>query len=331
MKRLDKKDIRKILVISLSNTGDIVLTFPVLDLLKEEFPKAKISVVVGPKGEAFFKNNPFFDQIYIFNKRQHLFQTIEWVCRLWKEKFEMVVDLRNTAIPFFLGCRYRTTFWTKNEDVHMRNKHLNRLRKVYPFKREVQQSYALFIPDEDRQYVDGLLRREALEIQQFVVVAPGAANNDKRWSEEGFQEVCDYISRNYNKRIILVGDQNDREVVGKIQNLMKSPSVNFCGRLTLLHLAELLKRSSFVLSNDSAPMHLASYLDVPVLAFFGPSDPRKYGPWSQRCWFIQRNDDCQKCSNNKITLKHSCMSAITSKTTIELLNSLAQEGVISKR
>ena len=66
---LDKSKVKKILVISLSNIGDVVLTFPVIDILKRDFPDAQVSVVIGPKGQELLAGNPFI-RSYVFNKKQ---------------------------------------------------------------------------------------------------------------------------------------------------------------------------------------------------------------------------------------------------------------------
>jgi len=115
-KSLKKSKIRKILVISLTNIGDVILTFPVIDILKRDFSSAKLSVVIGPKAESLLKGNPHLENIYIFDKRQPFLKTVAWVNELRKEKYDLVVDLRNTAIPFLIFPEYMTTFIDKRQE-----------------------------------------------------------------------------------------------------------------------------------------------------------------------------------------------------------------------
>ncbi len=316
-------NIRKILVISLSNIGDVILTFPVIDILRTDFPKAEISVVAGPRAETLLRGNPHLENVFVFDKRQSFLKNICFMGKLRKENYDLVVDLRNTAIPFFIGGRYRTSFWDyKKNNVHMRLKHLNRLRTIYPYSAQAQEKYSLFIPEKDRIYIGQLLEGEiCVDVKKNIVVAPGAANHDKRWTQKGFQEIGDYLVKQ-GANIIFVGDQNDREFAQGIQERMREHSVNFCGRLTLIQLAELCKRASLVISNDSAPMHLASYLDRPVLAVFGPTDPQKYGPWSKKSYFLHKNEHCLKCQNNRLTTSHTCMEAVKSEDVIKILKEI---------
>ena len=101
--KINKSTIKKILVISLSNIGDIVLTLPVIDILRHDFSDAKVSVVIGAKGEPLLKGNPIFENIYIYIKRQPLKDLFAWMGKLRRENFDLVVDLHNTAIPFVVA------------------------------------------------------------------------------------------------------------------------------------------------------------------------------------------------------------------------------------
>ncbi len=322
--RFDSHNIKNILVISLSNIGDIILTFPVLDILRKDFPSAKLSVVIGPKGEALFQKNPFLDEVYIFDKHQSPLRTIQWIFQLRKKNFDLVIDLRNTAIPFFLTPKYRTSLFVPKNNEHRKQKHLNRLKAVYSFDLYPRKKI-LFVPEEDKDYLRQLRREKSFESQKYVVVAPGAANHDKRWTPEGFAQVGDQLVEKFQWKVILVGDQNDQDGAQKIESLMKQGSVNLCGTLSLLQLAELLAGCELALVNDSAVMHLASYLDVPVVALFGPTNPDHYGPWSQRSHFLRRNLHCPACLSKKTPgLKHQCMQAITPDGVLEAIEKLVK-------
>lgn len=318
---LDKSKINKVLVISLTNIGDVILTFPVIDILKRDFPSAKLSVVIGPKAKSLLEGNPYLDKVYIFNKHQAPRKSLAWILELRKEKFDLVIDLRNTAIPLMISPRCRTSYRSVlTNNVHMRTKHLNRLNSVYPFGTQANVQYSLFISDDDKQYVAKIIEEEIGPGQRYVVVAPGAADQAKRWPEAGFADVCDQLVKTDHVKIVFVGDEGDRKTARQIKALMTTPwAINLCGQTNLLHLAELFKHCFFTLVNDSAPMHLASYLDVPVLALFGPTDPLKYGPWNFRSGFLRKNESCPLCAQSKNAARHTCMESITSQ---DVLNAL---------
>lgn len=330
-KPLDKSKIKKVLLISLSNIGDVILTFPVIDILREEFPQAEISVVVGPKAETLLKGNPHLKEIFIFDKKQPSLKTVKWVKALRERAFDVVVDLRNTAIPFLVGAQYKTPLdLGKKNKIHMREKHIQRLLTVVPFDKVAQKKYAFFASMEDQSLVEEIIKKEIGSDRKFVVMAPGAANEAKRWTPEGFAQVADNVSLKYALKIVFVGDDEDRGVCQKIRRLMKQEPIDFSSRLTLPQLGHLLKYSLMAIVNDSAPMHLASYLDVPVLAIFGPSDPLQYGPWSRKSKFIKSEKVCLRCQHSQKQVRHTCMEAILSEDVLKSFEITSTEVVFKR-
>lgn len=311
----DKSSITKILVISLTNIGDVILTFPVIDILKRDFPNAEFSLVVGPKAASIVEGNHHFKRIHIFDKHQPLLKTLRWVSSLRLERFDLVVDLRNTAIPFFISPRYRTPLIAVHSGrMHMSQKHLQRLRSVYDYGLEADKKYALHIPEEARRGADEILRSKIGHGQRYAVIAPGAADHAKRWIERGFAEVCFHLMKRHYMGIVIVGDENDGSIAQRVYEVLQEDSVvNLCGQTTLPQLAAILGRCSLAIVNDSAPMHLASYLDVPVLALFGPTDAAQYGPWGTKGFYVRKNQSCPACRKLKSDARHTCMAAITTQ------------------
>ena len=325
--KFDSSKIKKILVISLSNVGDVILTFPVIDILKRDFPSSDLSVVVGPKAEALFKDNPYISRVYVFNKRQPISHMIRWVFNLRKEGFDLVVDLRNTAIPFILGAKYKTSpFVSSSKILHRKEKHLRRLKSVVDFVLPSKERFALHVTDKDRSYVQNLFKSHMPSNEKFVVVGPGAANHIKRWREEGFSQICDKIIEDYKMQIVFVGDDADKEVVFRIKDQMKNKGIDFSGQTSLGQLAEILRRSVFVIANDSAIMHMASYLDVPVLAIFGPTDSNKYGPWSSKSYVVKKTGlFCAPCEKSGCAYHHECMEYIEPQEILEKIKTMIKE------
>lgn len=329
--RFDSSRINKILVISLSNIGDVILTLPVMDILLGDFPRAKFSVVVGPKAETLFKGNPLINSVHVFDKSQSVWKTIPWVAGLRAQRFDLVVDLRNTAIPVLIFPRYRTPLIVANHaGMHMKYKHLQRLHAVYPHGVESPKHYALTIPANDEAYIRDLLQTAWGEKQSYIIVAPGAADEAKRWTPQGFIEVCYHLIKRYQQRIVFVGDAADRGGAERMVEVLGANTMNLCGRTTLLQLAQVTQRAALALVNDSAPMHVASYLDVPVLALFGSSDVRKYGPWGIHGHYLQKNQDCPACQNPKNPARHNCMAAITSQDVLNAFRIVQGQVIFNK-
>lgn len=321
---MNKQDIKKILVISLTNIGDVVLTFPAIDILIRDFPDAEISIVVGPRAESIVCGNPKFHKVYVYNKKDSILKQGAWVWELIKQRFDLLVDLRNTALPVLIAPKYHTSiFKTKSDGLHMKDKHLKCLLSVHEYGSIEAKKKSLFISDEDKSYIMDV-RYNEIGDDDYVVVAPSSASDSKRWSNEGFAKVTDYLVKNCNMKIVFVGDNKDREVAREIAKFMEHDSVNLCGRTNLVQLAELILHCRFALVNDSAPMHVASYMNIPVLALFGPTSIEKYGPWSKDSFSLKNNTECEKCNDPKLKIDHTCMMGISSEDVIKCL----QENLI---
>ncbi len=315
---LKPESVKKILVISLSNIGDCILTFPVIDILKRDFPEASLSIVVGQKPVTLFAGNPNIHKVFLFQKSDSPFQKMKWVLSLRKEKFDLIVDLRNTAIAVFLWPA-RSTPWTSVKDInlHMRQKHLNRLKDVFVYAAPSPTRFAIHLTNEHRSAVQKLLGPQISPADRLIVVAPGAANHLKRWTAKGFAEVSDALIKEGRGKVVFVGDDHDRATVAQVLKEMSQPALDLSGQLSLLELAALMERSSLVIANDSGVMHLSSYLNIPIVAIFGPTDPKLYGPWSQKSFLIQSDALCIACRQKKNELGHTCMEKIRAESVLE--------------
>lgn len=270
-------------MISLSNIGDVVLTLPVVDILNRDFPAAAVSIVVGPKAESLLRDSKVFEQVIILNKKQPLSDLWKWIGQLRKCRFDLVVDLRNSMIPFMLWPRYMTLPETRRKkEWHMRDKHIARLRSVYAFEDNSVQHRCLDVTPANAQAVDQLLSEDGGITGPFVVMAPGSADQSKRWSKKGFATVAKYLKKEYDLGIVFLGDEQDDLIVREIITQLNEPAVNLCGRTSLCQSAEIVRRGVLAVVNDSAVLHLAGYHNIPTVALFGYTNPVKYGPWSQQ-------------------------------------------------
>ncbi|MBF0593677.1 MAG: glycosyltransferase family 9 protein [Candidatus Omnitrophica bacterium] len=276
--------VRSVLFISLSNIGDVVLTFPVFDALCEAYPDALFSVIVSAKAKAFFEGNPRVKRVHILEKQTGIPSKVRWILELRRDKFDLVVDLRNSMLPFLTRSRRRTRPVFAGESVgHMRDKHLRRLQTVLKDIPLPQNRHALFWDKSEKLAVDGLLAGCA----RFVIVAPGAADDRKRWTDSGFVEVIRYLKDVRGLNVILVGDRKDAGIAGGILKSVPDGVVNLCGRTSLKELALVLSKARLAVVNDSGIMHLASYLNIPTVALFGPTDPLVYGPWGKKACVVR--------------------------------------------
>jgi len=320
------KEINNILLISLSNIGDVVLTLPVIDTLKMNFPQAKLNVIVGPKAAELLSHDARINPI-IYDKHIGLKSKLGFFVYLKKQKFDLIVDLRHSGLILFLSARYKTSSLLKIPATieHMKYRHLYKLKSTYPAITKFYNLSQIAINDSDKNKIDEILSQHKLsEKDNLVVVSPGAASHWKMYRSNGFAKICDYLVENYSVhpvrkslsngvKIIFIGDKKDVTFTREVSVFMNNISLDLSGQTNLRQLAYLLKKAKLVISNDSAVMHLASYLDVPTLAIFGPTNPKKYGPWNNKSLVVRKELNCSPCEESSCKFNHECMNTLDAK------------------
>lgn len=305
--------VKNILVITLSNIGDVVLTAPVMDILLRDFPAAKLSLIVGAKAASLFEGNPRIERNHIFDKKLDFWQRIQWTLSLRRYHYDLVVDLRNSMIGYFLFPRWMMSpaSWV-NPKIHYKERHLSRLRMLYDYISHPISSLLAIAPSQsDEICVDQLLKFFLDARGDFVVIAPNASNLSKAWSREEFIKLSNNIVDKYSLKIVLIGAAVDREKNEYIVSHCRVPILNLVGKTNLIQTAALIRRAKILVTNDSGPMHLASYFNKPIIALFGPTDPSLYGPWSSLFKVVRKNDDCPYCADSKSEIPHNCMENLT--------------------
>jgi ADP-heptose:LPS heptosyltransferase len=331
MKRKIKKSrVNRILVITLSNVGDVILTTPVTEALINEFPEAKLDVMVGPNGKNVFQGYGKIRDVIVYDKKSSPREKFGLFIYLLKRKYDLVVDLRNTLFPFILGARYRTNPFRHRERVisHKTEEHLSLLRDL-GISTEGAPFY-IHITESDEKAAQGLLR--PIKGKPFCVMSPGAKSHVKRWPLKNYARLADKIKKELGLEVVLVGDQYDRIVIERILHLMKTRPLNLIEKTSIPELAYIIKRARFLVTNDSAPLHIGGSVNSKILAFFGPTDHAKYGPLTKEKSVLLRKD--LKCSPCKVPQcintgsKYECLKTITVD---QAFSSLKQLGDVSLR
>ena len=287
---------KKILFITLSNIGDAVLTTPVLQGLLNRSDQPDVSVLVGPKAAELFQRDPAIREVIVYDKHDGWREKLKLLRMFRAKRFDEVVDLRNTVFPLLLlgwkGLFSMLKLNRKRGAVHAVEDHLRRA-----FGDAQDARFRVFIPQEAQQRAEQFLKDSQ---GPWIGVAPGAASDLKRWPSERFAEIAQRIHCAGYGRVVLLGEAKDRmDVPG---------SLNLIGRTSLLDLAAVLKCCSLLLTNDSGPMHLAAAVGTPVVAIFGPSDARQYGPFGQGHRIVRLDLSCSPCGQAQCPLgTHACM------------------------
>jgi heptosyltransferase-2 len=147
--------------------------------------------------------------------------------------------------------------------------------------------------------------------EDLKIIIHGAASLPaKQWPLERFAAVMKALKHRYNPHFIYTGAKGDISLYQKIEEQGPFGGLNLCGITTLHENLSVYRASHLFFGVDSGPMHMAAAVGVPVIALFGPTDERKWGPWGEDHTVITKRLPCYPCKPHKCR-DHECMKQIS--------------------
>ena len=144
---------------------------------------------------------------------------------------------------------------------------------------------------------------------RWIAVSPGAAfGTAKRWLPERFAEAATRLARAREARVVIVGAASERAVGEQVMAGLGVPGRLLAGETSLPELVGVLATADLLLTNDSGPMHVAAALGVPLVAIFGPTDPRETSP--VRGAVVRHPVECSPCLLRECPIDHRCMRGV---------------------
>lgn len=302
------RPVKKILVVTLSNLGDVVLTLPVFSSLSDAYPDAEIHAVTSARSTAVLEGHPTIRRVRVYDRRMPFREKWALLRVIRREHYDLIVDLRHSVFGFFGGARRRNAYLHFGpRPRHKALQHLSALRGLCAVsERSFFQREGLpepFTSEELKKLSDG---------RRIVVAAPGSKSDIKKWPAGHYAKVLERLSLEENCHIVLVGDAADRSDSVSVRSGLRVDCIDLTGRTDLRGLISVLSRASLLLTNDSAPLHIAEALTVPVLAFFGPTDPERYGPRRAGSVALDKKIFCAPCELPQCRFRHECMKELSS-------------------
>ena len=301
----------KILIVQTAFAGDVILATPLAEALKRCFPSSEVHFLAIPGPAGLLKNNPFISRIWIYDKRgrdKSPLQLFAWMRRLKAEQFDLAVVphrsirsallVRGAGIPRIVGFdrsagRHLFTDVVEYPDCHEVERNL-KLLSVLGCNERVPPK--LFPGEEEEAGVNALLNETGMRDGPFIAMAPGSVWATKRWLPGYFAETARTIFERKGYRTVLIGGRSERELGEFIRRKAGDAVVNSMGTLSHLASAALIRRSALMLSNDSAPAHLAAAVNIPVIAVFGPTVPAfGFAPYGPHHIIVETDLVCRPC------------------------------------
>ncbi len=317
-----KKNPKKILVITLSNLGDVIMTTPVIMNLRQAFPESQISVVVGPKAQGLLQQSHNIQEVIVYDKRAKLKAKKEFIDRLRKNVWDWVVDLRHTAIPLLVKSHKRSPLLRRHQAQMKRDAHLEVLRWM-GLGPQLTPPFDFFQNQDKTSLLNKLKKWGVSEAEGWIVIAPGAASERKRWSTKSFRDLTAQLAKKTGKTILLAGSPEEKPIAEKLLKGLNVRAFVVCGETNLAESAAMIAASSLVVANDSAMMHLGFELRIPTVGIFGPTYHQLYGHEGPRFRIAAADSKCCECKDHlKPKAERSCFHGLTVEDVLGLCGEL---------
>ncbi len=305
----------KIFILKPSSLGDVVQALPVLRLLKRHQPTSSIywwiEASLGPLLEA----DPDLAGLVRFDRRRWA-SPARWaegarsLERLRGEAFDLVIDLqalaRSSVVAWLVRGRVTVGLDDPREGApafyDLRVPRSSALTHAVDWYLDVLRALAVpvgwdfdWLPAR-RDIQTAVRQRWCLDAAPFIAFQPGARWATKRWPAGHFAELLRLLAGDLpTHRFVVLGAAAETDLARALAAVAPDRCLNLAGKTTLPEMVECVRLSTLLVTNDSGPMHIAAALGRPVVGLFGPTEPRRTGPYGQMDGALQMRLPCVPC------------------------------------
>lgn len=339
---MSEKTLQKVLIIRLSSIGDIILTTPMLRVLKSVYPNCELHYVTRREFGELLQHDPHIDRLIQIDAEEGRTGLRAMNLLLVREEYDAVFDLHNN----FRSRVLRNGLSSHIHRVHKRGlrrlllvkAHINRYQNAVAVPDRYIETAAdygllpdndgpeLFLTNDIRMSARMKLRAAGIDpAVPSIGLCPGAKHFTKRWPSEHFASLVKDESL-HGEQIVIFGGDDDAQTAAAIRQTSLARIHDMTGRLTLLETAAAMEHCHSLVTNDSGLMHMATAMKRPVVALFG-STVREFGffPYHSLSTVLEVADlSCRPCTHigrASCPKGHfNCMQRITPGSVIEALN-----------
>jgi heptosyltransferase-2 len=332
------------LVISPNWIGDAVMAQPLLQLLTKKNPARPIDVLAPPSVAPVWRamaevdtvlETPFRHGPLQLKERWKYAQVLR--ARGYADAYVLPNTLKYALIPWLAGIPRRVGYKGEMRYGLLNVMHYDDVppRPMVAFYAALADAPGVFprpvLRASDEQVAAVCTRLGIVLDQPLVVFAPGAEfGGAKRWPTGHFAALASEIRKaDPRAQVALLGSPKDKPVCDEIVAAAGAERMfNLAGVTRLDEAVALIARAAAVVSNDSGLLHIASALNRPVIAIYGPTDPDHAPPFSDMARSLSLRLSCAPCRQRECPLgHHNCMNELkTAAVWQELRPMLSQRG-----
>ncbi len=331
----------RVLLLRLERIGDLLMTREAIARVKALWPEATVDLAAGSWNAPLAQWLPV-DRVDVID--------VPWLARegtglSWpallthargwaRQRYDLVInfepDIRSNLLAWCSSAPRRVGYWTAGGGAlltdalaydpsrHVADNAARLLGAVSPRAAALTTSVTPLTADEAAHTAARAILAEAPGAATLVGVHVSGGRESKQWHLESFARVARALAETEAATIVLTGAAGDRPLVDRVARALEgTPVIDAAGRLDLPGTAALLAQLRVLVTGDTGPMHLAAAMGTPVVALFGPSDPRRYGPLGDGHHILRVQLPCSPCGQVRLPPERcrghvpDCMDGIT--------------------
>jgi len=348
----------RVLLLRLERIGDLLMTHGAITLARRLWPDATIDLAVGSWNAPLARLIPEVSRVDVLD--------VPWLARegpglswpalvsharSWRaRRYDLVInfepDIRSNFLAWQSGAIRRVGYWTGgggafltdavayDPQTHVATNAHQLLARVDARAASLPAVPPRLTLDESSAAAATRVLAGVLESHRLVGLHVSGGRESKQWHLSRFAEVGRVLAQEPDVTIVLTGGSGDRPLVDAVKlHLGTTPFVDTAGALDLPGSAALLSRLTMLITGDTGPMHLAASVGTPVIALFGPSDPRRYGPLATHQQVLRVQLPCSPCGQVRLPPERcrghvpDCMDGITVDAVVDAAQRWLRHGV----
>jgi lipopolysaccharide heptosyltransferase II len=324
----------RFLIVRTDRLGDVILSLPVANALKQSFPDAFCGILVRDYTEELVNGHPDIDLVLIDDQRKKhrgLTGLLKLAREIRARRFQVAILLHPTLrlallcflcnIPKRIGTGYRMYSILFNKKIYQHRKNSKRhecdlnLDFAKSLGAEISKvKFNMAISNSALEKVNGIIHASGIAPgSPFIVIHPGSGGSALDWPPAKFRELARRITMESKWPVLITGTSLEKPLVEKVAD--QNPQIiRLDGKLSIQELAALLEKAALLIANSTGPLHLAVAVGTQVIGLYcpvGPCRPERWGPYQRTDSVIMPPvESCAACKPGQCR-HYNCMDLIT--------------------
>jgi lipopolysaccharide heptosyltransferase II len=330
------KNINNIAIFRTDRIGEVLLSSVAVDAIKEKHPSSKIFFITSDYAKPLLEDRDDIYEIITFdtiNKGKSFLEAINLAKKLYDRRIDTALVLnphKMIHLACFLAGVTNRIGYNRKLGILLNKKIEDEREKGIKHEIEYTKDLLKFLDIEKDKHspripanaeaekkISGIILDKQIALNKpVIVIHPGSSNPAKMWARDNYADLICKIKKEIESTVCVIGSSAENDLCEDIIQKSKSDVLNFAGELNIKELVSLIRHANLFIGNDAGPMHIASSVNVAVIAIFGRNipgvSPVRWGPHGDDDIVFHNDPGCRPCQDTLCPYEFQCLTAISS-------------------